>query len=253
MPTVIHAQILETAPLTATARDIRLNAPGIACEAKPGQFVHIKCGDALLRRPISICGIEGEDMRIVVDDRGAGTAWLCARSKGETLDVLGPLGRGFTIIPGERVLLAGGGIGAPPLLYAASACECPDAVLGFRNAHAVMLEDDFGKFCGRVGVCTDDGSYGAHCLADSLVSAALERGSYARILACGPHPMLESIAPIARKAGIPCEVSLEQRMGCGVGACLVCACKATGADGQGKMSHVCADGPVYNAEEVMWI
>ena len=191
----------------------------------PGQFVHIKCGHSrLLRRPISVCSCQA--------------------------GVMGLLGNGFPMKREGRYLLVGGGIGVPPMLgcaqYAPGRCT---AILGFRSGDRVMLEEQFRSVCSQVQVATDDGSYGFHGYVDALVRRELEgdRG-YDAVLACGPRPMLRNVARAAEDFGVRCLVSMEERMGCGVGACLVCACDM--ADGSRK--HVCKDGPVFDAREVDW-
>ena len=224
----------------------------------PGQFVHIKCGHSrLLRRPISVCACQAGEgdapdrLTVVFEVRGEGTAWLAGRREGQSLDVMGLLGNGFPIEREGRYLLVGGGIGVPPMLGCAvhGGGECT-AVLGFRSAANVMLlEEQFRSVCSQVQVATDDGSYGFHGYVDALVRRELEgdRG-YDAVLACGPRPMLRNVARAAEDFGVRCLVSMEERMGCGVGACLVCACDM--ADGSRK--HVCKDGPVFEAREVDW-
>ncbi len=221
----------------------------------PGQFVHIKCGDGLLlRRPISVCTCQ-EDcpddlLSIVFEARGEGTRWLADRSIGDRLDVLGLAGNGYSMDPGGRYLLVGGGIGVPPLWGCAQYADGnAAAILGFRSAERAILVEQFESACSKILVATDDGTLGHHGFVDALVrqELALDRG-YDAILACGPRPMLRSVARAAEEFGIPCQVSMEERMGCGVGACLVCACDM--ADGSRK--HVCKDGPVFDAREVDW-
>lgn len=234
---------------------IVLHAPHIAEIAKPGQFVHLLCGEGnLLRRPISICVAEGERLGLVFQVKGEGTAWLAARCVGDTINTLGPLGNGFALDSlGERPVFIGGGIGVPPMLMAMQEAKkrgaTPQAILGFRNHDMVILEDDFQSF-GTTTIVTDDGSYGTH----GLVTDVLKRNisQYTAVCACGPKPMLKAVADLAQKRGLPCQVSLEERMGCGIGACLVCACALKGLDGQTKFGHVCKDGPVFPAEEVVW-
>ena len=163
---------------------------------------------------------------------------------------MGLLGNGFPMKREGRYLLVGGGIGVPPMLgcaqYAPGRCT---AILGFRSGDRVMLEEQFRSVCSQVQVATDDGSYGFHGYVDALVRRELEgdRG-YDAVLACGPRPMLRNVARAAEDFGVRCLVSMEERMGCGVGACLVCACDM--ADGSRK--HVCEDGPVFDAREVDW-
>ena len=250
MPIQKLCTVAEAVRLNEFAWSLTLEAEGMAPQG-PDQFVHVKCGHSrLLRRPISICDWGKNRLRIVFEVRGEGTEWLARRKAGDTLDVLGPLGCGFQVEREARCLLVGGGIGVPPMLgcaqYAPGRCT---AILGFRSGDRVMLEEQFRSVCSQVQVATDDGSYGFHGYVDALVRRELEgdRG-YDAVLACGPRPMLRNVARAAEDFGVRCLVSMEERMGCGVGACLVCACDM--ADGSRK--HVCKDGPVFEAREVDW-
>lgn len=233
---------------------LELAAPAIAQAARPGQFVHIVCGDQFLRRPISICDTAGETLRIVFQAKGAGTQWLAGRSPGDMLDVLGPLGNGFDLSAlGGRPVFVGGGIGVPPLLGAMRAAKAqgasPAAILGFRSQDAVILEEEFSAI-GEVFVATDDGSYGIHGFVSDVLKQRAD--GVTAVAACGPRGMLRAVAAIAGAHGLSCQVSMEERMGCGIGACLVCACALKGEDGQTRYGHVCKDGPVFDAKEVDW-
>ncbi|MDR0315171.1 MAG: dihydroorotate dehydrogenase electron transfer subunit [Oscillospiraceae bacterium] len=222
--------------------------------SRAGQFVHILCGEKTLRRPISICSIDKENgvFDIVFSAKGEGTHWMSGQNKGDEYDVLGPLGNGFDTDIKGRVLLIGGGIGVPPMLCVASEILAPcDAILGFGSKDAVILEKDFKAVCSNVHITTDDGSFGRKGLVTDLLSEIADRQKYSVIYACGPAPMLKAVAMIAEKNKIKCCVSLEERMGCGVGACLVCACKTKHGNIE-QFSHVCKDGPVFNAQEVVW-
>ena len=221
----------------------------------PGQFVHIKCGHSrLLRRPISVCSCQedetGDMLAIVFEVRGEGTAWLAKREEGDTLDVLGLLGSGFDMKQDGRYLLVGGGIGVPPMLGCARyTMGRSTAVLGFRSKDKAILLNSFEEDCAKIMVATDDGTLGYHGFVDALVRQELEQDRhYDGVLACGPKPMLKSVAKAAREFGVSCQVSMEERMGCGVGACLVCACDMK----DGSRKHVCKNGPVFDAEEVDW-
>ena len=221
----------------------------------PGQFVHINCGQSrLLRRPISVCSCQEDTpedtLSIAFEVRGEGTAWLAGRPVGHSVDVLGLLGNGFDINPEGRYLLVGGGIGVPPMRGCAQYTGGRStAVLGFRSKEKAALLDIFEGDCAKILVATDDGSLGRHGFVDELVRRELARDrAYDGVLACGPKPMLRSVAKAAAESGVPCQVSMEERMGCGVGACLVCACDM--ADGTRK--HVCKDGPVFDSKEVDW-
>ena len=252
MPVQKLCQIVERGQLNPYAVTMTL-AVGeeLSRQISFGQFIHIRCGEGLLlRRPISICDWQEGLLRIVFEVRGEGTTWLAQRKEGEQLDVLGPLGRGFRLDRQGRYLLAGGGIGVPPLLSCAvGTAGRSTAVLGFRSADRAMLLGDFAARCDSVRVTSDDGSIGVCSFVDAGVRSVLEQDrNYDAVLACGPKPMLRGVARAAAEFGIPCQVSMEERMGCGVGACLVCACDM--ADGTRK--HVCKDGPVFDAEEVDW-
>ena len=221
----------------------------------PGQFVHVKCGDSLLlRRPISVCSCmeeEPEDtLAIVFEVRGEGTQWLANRPVGHSVDVMGLLGNGFSMKPEGRYLLVGGGIGVPPMLGCAKwTAERSTAVLGFRSADRAMLSKDFQKSCKEIFLCSDDGSIGRHGFVDAQVRDILEKDKdFTAVLACGPKPMLKNVAAVAAGFGVPCQVSMEERMACGVGACLGCAIQMA----DGTMQHVCKDGPVFDAGEVDW-
>ena len=221
----------------------------------PGQFVHIRCGGSLLlRRPISVCSCQADEpedlLSLVFEVRGEGTAWLAGRREGDTLDVLGLLGNGFDMRPEDRYLLVGGGIGVPPMRGCAQySGGRSTAILGFRSRDKAILTDLFEKECAAVHIATDDGSLGYHGFVDALVRQELARDrNYDAVLACGPKPMLKNVYKAAAEFGVPCQVSMEQRMGCGVGACLVCVCDMK----NGSRKHVCKDGPVFKAEEVDW-
>ena len=220
-----------------------------------GQFLHIACGEGLLlRRPISVCMVQEDEpqdtARVVFEVRGEGTKWLAERRVGDKVNVLGPLGNGFTVSSDDRLLLVGGGIGVPPLLgQAAFTAKNSTAVLGFRSADRAMLVEDYRDYCEEVYLCSDDGSLGRHGFVDAQLKDILEKDkNFTAVLACGPKPMLKNVAKVAAEYGVPCQVSLEERMACGVGACLGCAVQMA----DGTMKHVCKDGPVFDAKEVDW-
>lgn len=251
MPTQLLCPVVKTEKLNPYAFSLTVEAGELARAALPGQFVHIKCGHSrLLRRPISICDVKGDRLRLVFEVRGDGTGWLSRRAVGDKLDILGPLGNGFDLSgPGKR-LLVGGGIGLPPMLYAAKACggDCR-VVAGFRSKDRAMLLDEFQGAAGSLSVASDDGSIGYHGFVDALVKSALEQdGGYTSVLACGPKPMLRAVVRAAEPFGVAVQVSMEERMACGVGACLGCAVQMA----DGAMKHVCKDGPVFLASEVDW-
>ena len=225
----------------------------IADEARPGQFISVysQDGSRLLPRPISICEADPDEgrLRIVYRIAGKGTDEFSKYVSGDPIDIMGPLGNGFPQ-EGENVFLIGGGIGTPPMLEVADHYkQNATAIIGFRSAEAVILAEDFENVSPTV-ICTDDGTKGTHGYVTTALEKVLKAQSADIIYACGPHPMLKGIAALAEKYHISCEVSLEERMGCGVGACLVCACK-TVKNSKEYMAHVCKDGPVFNAKEVI--
>jgi dihydroorotate dehydrogenase electron transfer subunit len=245
--------VIEKTAISAGIYSYEILCPEIAELAKPGQFVHVKVEGFTLRRPISICEIDHKNgaLRIVFEIRGAGTAKLTSLNVGDNLDMIAPLGRGFTlpesIAPDRRVILVGGGIGVPPLLSIAKVMkESATAILGFRSYDKIILAGDFKRADSHVLPCTDDGSVGFKGSVTEPLAAELAKGDVDMVYSCGPEPMLKAVIAEAKKANVPCEVSLEERMGCGVGACVVCACKTTKG-----MARVCKEGPVFNAEEVI--
>lgn len=222
-----------------------------------GQFLHIKCGDGqLLRRPISVARTQWDEPEdtaaLIFEIRGEGTRWLSQRKVGDKLDVLGPLGNGFDVAQEGRYLLVGGGIGVPPLMEIGELLKWPrTAVLGFRTKAKAFpaIVSRFEEHCEQTYICTDDGTLGRHGFVDGQVRDILARGNnFTSVLACGPKPMLKNVAKAAAEFGVPCQVSMEERMACGVGACLGCAVRMK----DGTMKHVCKDGPVFDAGEVDW-
>ncbi len=242
--------IIEKKTLGAEIYSVVVYAPEQANAAQVGQFVNISAPGYTLRRPISICGIDRErgTLRFVFEVRGEGTKAIAAEN--DTLDILGPLGKGFEIPESGKIIAVGGGIGVPPLLGISKACrERVTAILGFRDYSKIILDKEFSKNGSNVILCTDDGSVGRKGVVSAPLEEELQKGGVEVVMACGPMPMLRATADVCKKLNVPCQVSLEQRMGCGVGACVVCSCM-TVKNGEELYSRVCKDGPVFNAEEV---
>ena len=231
--------------------DITVLCPEAAELAVPGQFAQLLAPGFFLRRPISICGIDKQagTLRMVFEVRGEGTEALSQLNTGDNIDMIAPLGHGFTKIEGKAVCV-GGGIGVPPML-GISTLYGKDAtvITGFRNAAAVILQEDLKAAGCSTVLCTDDGSAGIHGFVTAALEEHLKSNKADIIYACGPTPMLKAVAGIAEKHSVMCELSLEQRMACGVGACLGCACKIE-RGGKEQYLHVCKDGPVFDAKEV---
>lgn len=234
-----------------------IHCPEVAEQAKPGQFVHIKVEGFTLRRPISICDIDKTNgtITIVFAIRGQGTQKMSVINVGDNIDMIAPLGNGFTLPEtlgkDERIIVVGGGIGVPPLYITAQAFpEQTTAILGFRSYDNIILANEFRQMGVNTITCTDDGSIGVKGVVTEPLKEELEKGGVKMIYACGPIPMIKSVIETAAEYNVPSEVSLEQRMGCGVGACVVCACKIR-RNGEELTLRVCKDGPVFKGEEVI--
>lgn len=254
-PCLEKCKIVKIQKLNETIFDITVSTKNMAKKALPGQFVHIKCGEEnFLRRPISICDTEDDFLRFVFEVKGKGTLYLSKCQVGDELDILGPLGNGFDLSKSEDGIsvFVGGGIGVFPLFK----CEKlnPEksvTILGFRNKDAVVMEDEFKSYCKDFYLTTDDGSYGKKGFVTDALKEVIEKEKVGCIYACGPMPMLKNVAKMAKENNIKCEISLEERMGCGIGSCLVCACRIKSGDGE-KYLHVCKDGPVFDGEKVIF-
>lgn len=218
----------------------------------PGQFVQVEtpANATFLRRPISVCFVDkaSNQLWLLVRNAGSGSKAIIDSAVGSTLNIIYPLGNGFTTadLP-RRPILIGGGVGVAPLLYLAKRLADegvrPAILLGARRAADVLLRQEFEEY-GDVFVSTEDGSVGEKGL---VTQHSILQQSFDRMYCCGPMPMMKAIAAIARKNAIDCEVSLENVMGCGIGACLCCVEKTV----KGNVC-VCSDGPVFNLNELLW-
>lgn len=232
-----------------------LSAGEIAGQAVPGQFISLYCEDSgrILPRPISICEIDKEKgaLRIVYRIAGAGTTEFSKKQPGETIDILGPLGNGFPMeeTRGKKVFLMGGGIGIPPMLETAKQCQGEVTVIaGYRDKN-VFLREELEK-AGKFVIATEDGSLGTK---GNVMDAIRENHLEADLIfACGPAPMLRAIKAYAQEQEIPCYISMEERMACGIGACLACVCKSKEVDAHSQVHNkrICKDGPVFLSTEV---
>jgi len=238
---------------------IGLRSPEIAAEAGPGQFVMVRVGrdmDPLLRRPFSICGVVDDLVLVLYRVVGRGTRILSDAREGELLQVLGPLGKGF--VPpkaGRHAILAAGGMGLAPLLFLSRtmAPETYTFFAGFGSADQIVWPDELGFSGMEMRISTDDGSAGHHGLVTELLEkgpAGLSGGG-GMVFSCGPLPMLKAVAAITHERAVPCQVSLEAAMACGLGACQGCAVKAVPGKDRAYW-HVCQDGPVFFATDVDW-
>lgn len=247
------AKVLSCEPLVENLTRLILSAPEIAGQAKPGQFVHILVPDGAhpLRRPISLMAFDpgAGTLTLAIQPKGRGTRLLCAAKPGDALRTLGPLGRGFDAQGADCVYFVGGGVGVAPICGAMDAFATAEsrAFFGFRSAACAY---GMTQAPCEVTAVSDDGTLGARALVTAPLEAAIAARRPDMIMACGPLPMLRAVQRLALAAGIPCQLSLEERMGCGVGACLGCSVKARTAEGV-TYARVCRDGPVFDAKEVL--
>lgn len=228
--------------------------PCTAKEARPGQFIHITVSNALhlLRRPISIAGTDPEKGLVEILYRvvGSGTELMTHMKPGDMIDSLGPLGTSFSMKGKDHIVGLGGGVGIAPILFMARRAV-PDqmtAVIGGRNRKEIFWKDYFPDTLRKLIVTTDDGSYGIKGFSVSVLPGLLKKEKVDEVAVCGPGIMMKTAAQMAAEARVYCEVSMERRMGCGIGTCLACVCDRK--DGKGHYK-VCSDGPVFPAEEVV--
>jgi dihydroorotate dehydrogenase electron transfer subunit len=241
-------------------------APGIAEHAKPGQFVAVAVGGAhssmLLRRAFSIYatsqrGVYGGTVEFVFAVAGKGTEWLSHLRQGDTVDVVGPLGRPFKL-PAEAAscTLVGGGYGTAPLFGLAESLRAKgcrvDFVVGAATQERLFGALEAKRISSSVVFTTDDGSYGEQGWVSDVLPAVLDRTNCDLVYACGPMGMLRSVAAIAADAGITSQVAVEESMACGIGVCMTCVLPVRGSDGVTRMLRSCVDGPVFMGEQLRW-
>ena len=236
-------EILESTPLTSSVYKMVLRGDTSAITA-PGQFVNIRLEGKFLRRPISVCDYDVETLTLVYKVVGSGTEQMAAMKAGETLDILTGLGNGYDLSPaGEAPVLIGGGVGVPPLYHLAkkllSQGKAVNVILGFNTREEIFFEEEFKALGCTVTVTTVDGS----CGVKGFVTNALPE-NYTYFYTCGPEPMLKAVYRATATSG---QMSFEERMGCGFGACMGCSCKTlTG------YKRICKEGPIMRKEEILW-
>jgi dihydroorotate dehydrogenase electron transfer subunit len=272
---------------------MRLNAPAIARAANPGQFVNLYTDSAamLLPRPISISDVDGDGLTLIYAVVGKGTEEFSHRTAGERIRLLGPNGQGYLLPPDSgqedaaavpRILLVGGGLGIPPLLFAARRLRShtgegrargqaePRPIVAFRHEDAASMDSpppeitallgfrespwyvgEMEKFCDAVLTISENAGPSRGVVTDLLHRLSSDM-SGAVVLSCGPRPMLKAVSEWCRARDIPVQVSMEERMGCGVGVCVGCTCRIAGEQGQVQNRKVCSDGPVFDGRAVIW-
>lgn len=237
-------EIVSNAALTESVFQMVLKGDTSAITA-PGQFVNLKLEGLYLRRPISVCDLEGDQLTIVYKAVGKGTEQMSRMQSGEKLDVLTGLGNGYDLsLSGDKPVLLGGGVGVPPMYLLAKKLlkqgKKVFVILGFNTKSEIFYEEEFKKLGCDVTVTTVDGSYGTK----GFVTTALEAMDYTYFYTCGPEPMLKAVYKASATSG---QMSFEKRMGCGFGACMGCSCKTiTG------YKRICKEGPVMKKEEILW-
>ena len=237
-------EIVSNKPLTDSVFQMVLQGDTTAITA-PGQFVNLKLEGLYLRRPISVCDLDGDRLTIVYKAVGKGTEQMSRMQAGERLDILTGLGNGYDLsLSGDKPVLLGGGVGVPPMYLLAKELlkqgKKVSVILGFNTKSEIFYEQEFKKLGCAVTVTTVDGSYGTK----GFVTTALEGMDYTYFYTCGPEPMLKAVYQAAKTSG---QMSFEERMGCGFGACMGCSCKTlTG------YKRICKEGPVMKKEEILW-
>ena len=236
-------QIIENTRLTASVYRMRL-VGDTSHITRPGQFVNVKLDGFYLRRPISVCDCQGDTLTLVYKVVGKGTEAMSKMTEG-TLDILTGLGNGYDLsLSGEKPLLLGGGVGVPPLYLLAKELigEGKDVtvILGFNTKDEIFYEEEFKEIGAKVLVATADGSYGVK----GFVTDAMKDLSYTHFYTCGPEPMLRAVSKATVTSG---QLSFEERMGCGFGACMGCSCKTLTGN-----KRICKEGPVMKKEEIIW-
>ena len=235
--------ITKNTPLTSNVYIMTLK--GDTEDIRCGQFVNIKLEGLYLRRPISVCDCDGDTLTLIYKVVGRGTELMSRMTVGESLDLLTGLGNGYDTAPsGDRPLLLGGGVGVPPLYMLCKRLVAegkhPTVILGFNTADEIFYADEFKALGAEVIVATADGSVGVK----GFVTNAMEGVDYSYFYTCGPEPMLKAVYKATTTSG---QMSFEERMGCGFGACMGCSCKTiTG------YKRICKEGPVMKKEEIIW-
>jgi dihydroorotate dehydrogenase electron transfer subunit len=259
MARLLNEEIRHIEEIASGIFKMEVESAYISARALPGQFINVQCCsgiDVFLRRPISICSANGNrgTFTIVFKVIGKGTRYLSQKQAGSTIDLIGPLGTSFDLSEEfGRIAVVGGGIGIFPLLFLLQEKKGSHktAFIGFRNMELSVLTKEFKNSSHSFLVSTDDGSLGYKGSVIELLKKEIDNGAkYDIIYTCGPEPMLREVVSLTKEQNIKCQVSLEQRMACGIGACLVCACKTRHNEGW-QYSHVCKDGPVFWSDEVI--
>lgn len=257
----LFAELVKKEQLKPDLFKFSVKAPSIVKNARPGNFIEIRVTDQtepFLRRPISIYNLNRENgiLEFIFQVKGKGTDILAKREVGKEIDIIGPIGYGtFKYEDYQKIAIIGGGIGVFPLYELAKCAKANNkkvsTYLGFRSKDFVVLEKEFEQVSDTLVVTTDDGSYAKKGFAINYLKEDIEAEKVDAIYACGPLPMLKAVQKLAIEKDIPCQISLEEKMACGLGVCLGCAVKTAKSPADApEYWHVCKAGPVFNAKDV---
>ncbi|MCI9063405.1 MAG: dihydroorotate dehydrogenase electron transfer subunit [Clostridia bacterium] len=261
MPVQLKAKLVKKEELAKDIYKFSVQAKEITETAKPGQFIEIRVTDQVqpfLRRPISIYNIDKENgiLEFIFQIKGNGTEILAKREEGQDVDIMGPLGNGtFKFDDYQNIAVIGGGIGVFPLYElskrAKEAGKNVNIYLGFRDKDFVVLENEFKQVSDKLVLATDNGTYGQNGFAINFLKEDTEKQKPDCIYACGPLPMLRAVKEFAEQNNIPCQISLEEKMGCGIGVCVGCAVKTASSPKDAPEYYgVCKLGPVFESNKV---
>ncbi|MGI6712300.1 MAG: dihydroorotate dehydrogenase electron transfer subunit [Bacillota bacterium] len=254
----VNGKVVSIQKINTNYTKMMLEVPEITKISEPGQFVHVDCGQgvySLLRRPLSIYRVIGNDLGLLFQIKGEGTKWLADRQPGDKISLLGPLGRGFTLPSHGTIVLVAGGIGIAPLFFltqeAIKKQLTVEFFFGAKNQDSLILADGLENLGVRLHIAMEDGSAGYQGMITDVLNKQLKNIIPQAIFACGPEPMLKSVTKIGIDTGIETQVSLEARMACGVGACRGCVTTIQ-REGEITLENVCSEGPVFNGREVVF-
>ncbi len=251
----LKAKVIANRVVASGVHRLTLFSPKIALQAKPGQFVHVACGfhhDYILRRPFSIHQSGEDSIDILFQIVGKGTAWLAKLKTNDSVDLLGPLGRGFQVSKSDsKVLMVAGGMGIAPMMFLASYLVSMKVriylLIGAANKELFFDYMDLKRLARHIVAVTEDGSFGEKGLVTDFFDQVVDQSGARLICACGPKGMLAKVAQLSFERKLRCQVALEELMACGVGACLSCVVKT-----KSGYKKLCTEGPVLDASEVDW-
>lgn len=252
-------KVVENVKINDNIHKLTIQKPSTTKDIKAGQFFNFKCGEGdfpLLRRPISVSLVKEDNIVFYINKVGKGTELLCQKNKGDYIDVLGPLGNGFDLnIQGNNILVIGGGIGVAPLLELTKQLSLKsevefDVMLGFKNE--LFMIDEFKEYTSNIIVTLENDSGENKGYVTDFLKKNIGYKKYDYIFTCGPKPMLKEVKKIAEENNVKTQLLMEERMACGIGACLVCTCKVKRGDNDWNYVRTCKEGPVFYGDEVIF-